>query len=92
MTALIITILFWLLGLAVLSASFFLTKEMKEAGEHLLEDAAHEKGKDDSASIAMAIEGKFLRRVPSYIIHMVTGVIGATLLAFGFVALAFYVH
>jgi hypothetical protein len=92
MTALVITILFWLLGLAVLSASFFLTKEMKEAGEHLLEDANHEKDKDDSASIAMTIEGNLLDYIPSYVIYMVTGVIGATLLAFGFVALAFYFH
>lgn len=92
MAALIIAILFWILGMAVLCASFYLTKEMKQAGEHLIVEAEHEKGKDDSASIAMTIEGKFLNRIPSYVIYMVIGVIGATLLVFGFVALAFYFH
>ncbi|MCQ2011053.1 hypothetical protein NOM01_13710 [Sporolactobacillus sp. STSJ-5] len=92
MAALIIAILFWILGMAVLCASFYLTKEMRQAGDHLIVEAEHEKGKDDSASIAMAIEASFLKRIPSYMIHMVTGTIGATLIALGFVALAFYVH
>ncbi|MCO7124554.1 hypothetical protein NIE88_02010 [Sporolactobacillus shoreicorticis] len=92
MAALIIAILFWILGMAALCASFYVTKEMREKGEHLLKESEHEKGKDDSASIAMAIEAGFLKRIPSYVIHLVTGTVGATLIVFGFVALAFYFH
>ncbi|MCL1632719.1 hypothetical protein M3N64_12395 [Sporolactobacillus sp. CPB3-1] len=92
MAALWIAILFWILGCAVLIMSFFLTHKIRETGEHLLKDAEHEKSRDDSASIAMTIEGQVLEHIPSYLIHMVTAFLGLTLIVFGVVALAFYVH
>ncbi|EST10853.1 hypothetical protein [Sporolactobacillus laevolacticus] len=92
MIALFVAILFWLAGTILMGASFYLTNKLRETGEHLLKDAEHEKGKDNSASLARAIEGNILEHIPSYVVHMATGVIGALFLAFGFVALAFYVH
>ncbi|QAA23454.1 hypothetical protein [Sporolactobacillus terrae] len=92
MAAILLAILLWLIGLFVLSASFFLNAIMRKKADVLLKDAEHEQGKDESVSIAMTIEGKILDRIPSYVIHSVTGVVGLTLIALGVVALAFYFH
>lgn len=92
MMALILAAVFWLAGLIMLAAGFVLTRKLRSAGEELLYQAEHEKGKDNSASIAMTIEGCILNNIPSYIVHMVTGVAGSVLLVLGFVAIAFYVR
>ncbi|TGA96645.1 hypothetical protein E4665_14650 [Sporolactobacillus shoreae] len=92
MAGLILALLFWLAGFGLLAAGYVFTVKLKSAGKHLLEHADHEKGKDNSASIAMTIEGKILEYIPLYLIHMATGVAGSLLIAMGFVALAFYAH
>ncbi|WP_010632487.1 hypothetical protein [Sporolactobacillus vineae] len=89
MAALIFAIIFWLAGFAVLSGGFFLHRNLRRAGKHLLEHADHEKGKDNSASIALSIEGKIVEFIPGHVIHTVTGVSGSLLIVMGFVALAF---
>lgn len=90
MGSLIIAILFWLAGIALMLAGYTLTRKMKAAGRHLLIHAEHEKGKDNSASIAMIIEGKILKYIPGYLVQIITNVSGSILITFGFVALAFY--
>jgi hypothetical protein len=90
MTALIFAIVFWLVGFAVLSAGFLLHRKLRLVAKHLLEHADHEKGKDNSASIALTIEGRLAEFIPGYMIHLTTGISGALLIVMGFVALAFF--
>lgn len=90
MTALIFAIVFWLAGSAVLSIGFLLHRNLRKAAKHLLEHADHEKGKDNSASIALAIEGRIAEHIPGYAIYMATGVSGSLLIVIGFIALAFF--
>ncbi|MCO7175429.1 hypothetical protein ACFP7A_06575 [Sporolactobacillus kofuensis] len=92
MMSLVLAILFWVLGMILMNAGFFLTKKMREASDHLLEDAEHEEGKDNSASIARTIEGAILDHIPSYVLHLVGAVLGSMFFVIGFVALAFYFH
>jgi hypothetical protein len=92
MGALLGAILFWLIGMYLMWKGYSLTKRMRIAGIRMLKDSEHEKGKDNSASIARAIEGKILGHIPSYLVHVVMDVLGALFLVVGFVALAFYVH
>jgi hypothetical protein len=89
MTALIFAIIFWLAGFAVMSGGFFLHRNLRRKAKHLLEHAEHEKGKDNSASLALTIEGRIAEFTPGYIVHTVTGVSGSLLIVMGFVALAF---
>jgi hypothetical protein len=91
MISLILAVIFWIAGFAVLTLGFVLTNRLRTAGRKLMMRAEHEKGKDNSASIAMTIEGSALNHIPSFVIHVVTGVTGAILFAFGCVALGFYV-
>ncbi len=90
LVALILAILFWLVGFAVLICGFILTGVLQSAGRKLMEHAEHEKGKDNSASLAMAIEGRLLRSIPGYVVHLGTVTAGLTLIAIGCVAIAFY--
>lgn len=90
MGSLIIAILFWLAGIALMFAGYIMTRKIKAVGKQLLVHAEHEKGKDNSASIAMTIEGKILKYIPGYLVQIMTNVSGSVLIAFGFVALAFY--
>lgn len=92
MIPLILAILFWLAGIALMTAGYLLTWKIKTAGRHLLAHAEHEKGKDNSASIAMTIEGKILKYFPNDLVQLITNISGSLLITFGFVALAFYVH
>ncbi|BBN99905.1 hypothetical protein [Sporolactobacillus terrae] len=92
MAAILMALFLWIIGLAVLSASFFLTHMIRKRADALLEKSEHEEKKDESASIALAIEGKLLDQIPSYVTHTTTGVVGLTLIALGVVALAFYFH
>ncbi|WP_100489276.1 hypothetical protein [Sporolactobacillus pectinivorans] len=90
MIALVVAVLFWLAGFILLAAGFVFTGKLKSVGKHLLEHADHEKGKDNSASIALTIEGKIVEYIPGYLIHVATGITGSLLIVLGFVALAFY--
>lgn len=92
MFSLILAILFWLAGIALMFAGYILTRKIKTAGKKLLIHAEHEKGKDNSASIAMTIEGKMLKYTPSFLVQVITNISGSILITFGFVALAFYIH
>ncbi|MFT8707966.1 MAG: hypothetical protein ABF820_01000 [Sporolactobacillus sp.] len=90
MSGLLLAILFWLAGIGLLFCSYAITGRLRRFSEELLYDAAHEQGKDNSVSIARQIEGKILKFIPGYMIHMFVDVLGSLLIAFGFVALAFF--
>ncbi|MFX3618804.1 MAG: hypothetical protein ACE3JK_14950 [Sporolactobacillus sp.] len=90
MPALLLAILFWLAGTALLAGGYLITGKLKKTSDQLLTDAEHEKGKDNSASIAMTIEGKILDYVPSYLIHLSMSIVGLLFIVIGFVALAFF--
>lgn len=90
MTALILAIVFWLAGFFVLSTGFLLHRNLRKAAKHLLEHADHEKGKDNSASIALTIEGRIAEHIPGYVIHTATAASGSLLIVMGFIALAFF--
>lgn len=89
MTALVISIILWLAGVLIIMLGYFGVGKLKGAGHHLQRRAEHEKGKDDSASIALAIEGKMIDVLPVYMINIISAVIGVVLIALGFVAIAF---
>ncbi|RYL93505.1 hypothetical protein EWI07_07160 [Sporolactobacillus sp. THM7-4] len=92
MIPLSLAILLWVAGLYLLFLSYRFNRKLRESGQRLLSHAEHEKGKDNSASIAMTIEGKILDNIPSYLIHMAMSAAGLLIIALGFVALAFYAH
>ncbi|CAM3177141.1 hypothetical protein [Sporolactobacillus spathodeae] len=90
MSGLLMAILFWCAGIALLIGSYSITSRLRKASEELLMHSEHEKGKDNSASIALRIEGKILDYIPSYLFQIAFSVFGSLLIAFGFVALAFF--
>lgn len=90
MPALLLAILFWLVGMVLLAGGYLVTGRLKKTSDQLLTHAEHEKGKDNSASIAMTIEGKILDYIPSYLIYLSMCIIGLLFVVLGFVALAFF--
>lgn len=90
MISLILAIFFWLAGMCVMGGGYVLARSLRSAGRHLLEEADYEKGRDNSLSIALGIEGKILSYIPSYLLHMIVCTAGLVLIAVGFVSLAFF--
>ncbi|WKB36338.1 hypothetical protein QS257_04100 [Terrilactibacillus sp. S3-3] len=89
MTALVISIILWLVGVLIIMLGYVAVGKLKGVGHDLLRHAEHEKGKDNSASIVMAIQGKIIDVFPVYMINIFTAIIGIVLIALGFVAVAF---
>ncbi|RYM05190.1 hypothetical protein EWH99_07175 [Sporolactobacillus sp. THM7-7] len=92
MIALILAILFWLVGMCLMLSSYLTNRMLRTTGEHLLRQAEGEKGKDNEESILLSIEGKVLDNIPSYLVHILSNISGSLLIVLGFVALAFYLR
>lgn len=90
MTPVVISVFIWLFGLLVMLSGRFLFNRMRRAQHHIKEEAESVKFQDQSKSLLMGIEEKALGAIPWYVVRLFLVLIGATIIALGFVSVGFW--
>lgn len=89
MAPIIVSILFWLVGILVILSGRYLLHKLHHAEKDLKEKAEEVKFKDNSASVTYQIEDEVLDAIPWYYIRLIFILIGMVIIALGFVPLGF---
>ncbi|MFC7393505.1 hypothetical protein [Scopulibacillus cellulosilyticus] len=89
MVALIISIIFWLVGILIIFGGEYFVFKIKHAQHDLRKSKESLEFNDNSASIVRGIEAKALDYIPWYLIRIAASIVGLIVIAFGFVALGF---
>jgi hypothetical protein len=91
MAPIVVSILFWLIGILVILSGRYIFHKLQEAKKDLKEKAEAVKFKDNSASMTFQLSGEVLDAVPWYYIRLIFIVVGMVIIALGFVPLGFLV-
>ncbi|WP_085521028.1 hypothetical protein [Tuberibacillus sp. Marseille-P3662] len=90
MAPLIISGLFWLVGILVMIGGRILYIQLNHTRHHLKEHAESVKHQDQSKSLYLGMGEKALNFTPWYAIRLFFIIVGLCIMALGFVALGFY--
>ena len=89
MAPIIISIVFWLVGILVILSYRYLYYKLQAIKKDLKEKAEKVKFDDNSASVAFQVTGEVIDAVPWYYIRLVLILVGTVIIALGFVPLGF---
>ena len=89
MAPIIISIVFWLVGILVILSNRYLYYKLQAIKKDLKEKAEKVKFDDNSASVAFQVTGEVIDAVPWYYIRLVLILVGTVIIALGFVPLGF---
>lgn len=89
MAPIIISIVFWLVGILVILSNRYLYHKLQAIKKDLKEKAEKVKFEDNSASVAFQVTGEAIDAVPWYYIRFVLILVGTVIIALGFVPLGF---
>jgi len=89
MAPIIVSIVFWLAGILVILCGRYLFHKLQEAKKGLKEKAEDVMFNDNSASLTYQFSGEVIDALPLYYVRFVFILIGAVIIAIGFVPLGF---
>ncbi|HET6873006.1 MAG TPA: hypothetical protein VFH42_08475 [Sporolactobacillaceae bacterium] len=91
MAPIVVSGLFWLVGILVILSGRYLYHKLQEVKKNLKEKAEEVKFKDNSASMTFQLSGEVLDAIPWYFIRLIFILVGMVIIALGFVPLGFLV-
>ena len=89
MAPIIVSIIFWLVGILVILSGRYLFHNLQGMKKDLKEKAEDAMFNDNSASITYQISGEAVDAMPLYYIRFIFILLGAIIIALGFVPLGF---
>ncbi|TLS37913.1 hypothetical protein [Pseudalkalibacillus caeni] len=92
MTGWILALLFWVMGLAVVSSPHLVFNKLERQKSKSAEHAKEAKNIDRVESMFFLIETKVLDTIPWWVISLFSIIIGLVLFAIGFVSLVFGIN
>ncbi|MGV3488223.1 MAG: hypothetical protein ACO1OC_06510 [Tuberibacillus sp.] len=89
MAPIMISILLWLVGILVIFGGRIIYYKLQKMKKDLKERAEGAKFRDNSATVAFQFTGEVIDAIPWYYVRLIFIIIGAVIIAIGFVPLGF---